>query len=82
MACDCGKPWEESCGANYIELTSGKKRQRIRHDGDEPCGDCGVKPGGYHHMSCDMERCPACGHQLLSCDCWTHFLCLVPTGKK
>ena len=33
------------------------------------CGDCGAKYGFYHHDGCDCERCPVCGHQLLSCDC-------------
>ena len=34
------------------------------------CGDCGIRPGGLHHFGCDMERCPRCGGQLISCDCW------------
>jgi hypothetical protein len=33
------------------------------------CGDCGVRPGGFHHLGCDVVECPSCGHQLLSCDC-------------
>jgi hypothetical protein len=45
--------------------------------GDEPgrrtssdrCGDCGVTRGGWHHPGCDLQRCPACGRQLISCGC-------------
>ena len=33
------------------------------------CGDCGVAPGGLHHLGCDMQRCPLCGGQLISCCC-------------
>jgi len=35
-----------------------------------PCHDCGVVKGQYHTYSCDMEECPKCHSQLLSCGCW------------
>lgn len=33
------------------------------------CHDCGCKEGEIHGKDCDMERCPFCYCQLLSCDC-------------
>ena len=36
--------------------------------GDRRCGDCGVAPGGTHHLGCGVERC-YCGEQAISCGC-------------
>ncbi len=33
------------------------------------CRDCGIKHGGCHHPGCDVERCPKCGRQLITCGC-------------
>ena len=35
----------------------------------EECHDCCCKEGQLHERGCDMERCPFCGGQLISCDC-------------
>jgi hypothetical protein len=34
------------------------------------CPDCNVAPGGNHHPNCEMEHCPKCGGQLISCACF------------
>lgn len=39
---------------------------------ERPCHDCGAQKGEYHVPGCDVERCPACGGQSISCDCDTH----------
>jgi hypothetical protein len=31
--------------------------------------DCGARPGEFHRPDCDVEQCPYCGGQLISCDC-------------
>ncbi len=33
------------------------------------CGDCGVARGGHHHPGCDMQQCPLCRGQMMTCGC-------------
>lgn len=42
---------------------------RVRQGEDSyGCGDCGAYPGQYHVPGCDLERCPSCGGQLITCE--------------
>lgn len=33
------------------------------------CSDCMAAPGEFHEHGCDVERCPRCGGQMISCNC-------------
>ena len=35
----------------------------------DTCHDCACAEGERHLPGCDMERCPLCGGQAISCDC-------------
>jgi len=60
------------CKVSTIELLDGKTFARIPYEGgwgsDGRCHDCGAKVGHLHHVGCDVERCPRCRLQLISCD--------------
>jgi hypothetical protein len=49
-------------------VIDGEKYDQVSYDG-EKCHDCGVTNGKFHHSGCDMERCPKCHGQLISCGC-------------
>lgn len=56
-----------------VEYPDGVTLPAVPYDpgdfGNERCHDCYVVRSGYHHPGCDMERCPRCGGQLISCGC-------------
>lgn len=57
-------------GKTYERIIAGDQRDFDPNMEDgELCFDCDVGKGQYHHYGCDTERCPACGMQLISCDC-------------
>ncbi|KKN08742.1 hypothetical protein LCGC14_1053630 [marine sediment metagenome] len=58
-----------SCNQS-IDFPDGKTEQPIPYEGtNKRCHDCNIKRGGIHHPGCDMEICPRCSGQLISCGC-------------
>lgn len=75
----CGQDMNEvdTCTATTVVLKDGhgilmefdKSRFHFTEEGGR-CHDCGIKHGELHHMGCDVERCPRCEGQLITCYCW------------
>ena len=70
----------DGCGKVPVDTKDGKRHAPIKYgnevypDGwkpevDQRCHDCNCKQQHYHHPGCDVERCPACSGQLISCGC-------------
>ena len=67
----------EVCSRDMLLRVSCRDRVDAIRYGSEPgsdsdtlpayCHDCFVPLGGFHHAGCDMEACPECGGQLISC---------------
>lgn len=57
-----------SCVSRLLYRRDGRIYERICHERDETCGDCGVARGMYHHLGCTKERSPIGKAQLLGCE--------------
>lgn len=60
-----------TCMATQVTFIEGETYKRIpySHPTDQRCHDCNVVLGAYHHPGCDMDLCPICGGQIISCGC-------------
>lgn len=70
--------WEAEIVAAQLERTfviRGRDLKRIPYGSEltrwrrATCGDCDVRKGQLHVVGCDIEECPACGTQAISCGC-------------
>jgi len=67
---DCNLEMTTADGCTLAQVPiAGVLRPRLRC-ADRRCGDCGATARAFHHLGCDLERCPNCGGQLISCGCW------------
>ncbi len=68
-----GNDRADSCDCDWVLLnTELHPRNNSYFGNSDRCHDCGIenKHGNYHHLGCDMERCPKCKGQLISCGCF------------
>lgn len=55
----------------YAATEGGAPTPALPYDGEwtgRICADCGAAEGSYHHIGCDVERCPVCGLQAIGCE--------------
>lgn len=71
---DCGLEMmtTPTCKVGYVRINGVVyPRDTKYYDVNNRCHDCNIvnKEGNFHHPGCDIERCPKCGGQNISCGC-------------
>jgi hypothetical protein len=55
-------------GVRFSRIPYGSESESRGAD-THPCRDCRVIKGEFHVSGCDVEECPCCHGQLITCDC-------------
>ena len=66
---------------SYNDFKDNLPRDRIPFDSEansnsgsfEHCSDCLSPVGSLHHPGCDIEECPCCNEQSITCNCTVQF---------
>lgn len=72
MKCDgCQQEMLNHVACTFQAYSDTPDIPRVPYPAEETqdCHDCLTPPGGLHHPGCDMERCPRCKEQMLTCQC-------------
>ena len=62
---------KQECLYDHVVI-NGEEYQRVRvvespfYEGEPNC-ECGCEIDEVHHVGCDLEDCPRCGEQFLTC---------------
>jgi hypothetical protein len=56
-------------GKRYFRVRYGEEQEDWGASSGRPCHDCAALKGEFHVLGCDVERCPVCGAQAITCDC-------------
>jgi hypothetical protein len=67
----CEEPMDGRPCTAQTAVVEGVAYHRIPYGslGWEHCNDCASPHGGLHHPGCDLEQCPRCLGQAISCGC-------------